>query len=58
MVAAGDVPTITDILRPQAEQWAGERGFLFTSVASRAGWSKLLRSKGYDIHQVYIRKEL
>lgn len=58
LVAAGNAETIIDTLIPAAEQWARGHNFLFTSIASRPGWERLLKGAGYEMHQIYIRKEL
>lgn len=58
LIADGNVETIQGKLIPQAEQWARDRGFMFTSIASRPAWARLLEKEGYAVHQVYIRKDL
>lgn len=57
MVAAGDLAAILELIG-QAEQWARGQGIAFASIASRPGWAKLLKGRGYEPHQVEIRKEL
>ena len=57
MLAAGDVGGIVG-LSAKAEAWAVSEGIEFATVASRPGWAKVLKSRGYEPHQCNLRKEL
>ena len=58
LVAAGRMEEITDILRPAVEAWGARQGCTLALVESRAGWMKILKKHGYEIHQFSVRKEL
>lgn len=58
LVAAGDLETIIGELIPAAEAFGAENGCGFGCVASHPAWSKLLKSSGYRVHQMTLRKEL
>lgn len=58
LIAAGDKDEIVKELIPQAEAWGKERGCLAGVVESRPGWQRALKSSGYEISQVTVRKEL
>jgi len=57
LVAAGDIQEVRDILVPQAEAWARAIGCVGFSIESRPGWAKLLKNKGFEPHQLTVRKE-
>jgi hypothetical protein len=57
LVAAGDVAEVRDILVPQAEAWARAMGCIGFVIESRPGWAKLLKNKGFEPHQLAVRKE-
>jgi hypothetical protein len=57
MAATGDLDGIKPLIG-QAEEWARGLGALSAEIASREGWQKALKSEGYEVHQVVIRKEL
>lgn len=57
MMAVGELDGILGLIE-QAEQWAINEGIEFASIASRAGWSRVLKSRGYSPHQTNLRKEL
>jgi hypothetical protein len=58
LIAAGDLTEIVDVLMPQGEEWARSLGCVAAQVESRAAWAKVLKSKGYQTHQLIVRKEL
>ena len=58
VVAAGDIGVIVEELIPQAEGWGRENGCAGASIASRPGWARELKSKGYEPLQLTVRKEL
>ena len=57
MIAVGDLGGILGLIE-QAEQWAINENIEFATIASRAGWSKVLKSRGYAPFQIELRKEL
>ncbi len=57
LVAAGDLDSIRDELIPKAENWAKRAGCIAAVIESRPGWAKAMKSAGYAVHQVAIRKE-
>lgn len=58
LVAAGDLDTVIENLRPEAEAWGRSIGCVAALVESRAGWARTLAPLGYELHQTIIRKEL
>ena len=58
VVAAGDLGEITNALIPKAEEWGRSIGCVLAIVESREGWSRALRRRGYETHQVAVRKAL
>jgi len=58
ILAAGDLAEIRDILIPSAEAWGRAHGCAGSIIESRSGWARVLRRRGYESHQVAIRKEL
>lgn len=58
IVAAGNLETIIESLIPRAEEWGRQHGCIGALIESRAGWAKVLKAKGYETHQVSVRKEL
>lgn len=57
LVAAGELQGIVSLIG-EAEDWAKGHGILTASIASRPGWTRVLKDKGYAVHQVVVRKEL
>lgn len=57
MFAVGDVGDCL-ALWDDAEAQATADGFEFAVIASREGWARVMRSRGYVVHQTEIRKEL
>jgi hypothetical protein len=58
LVAAGNVDEIVGQLIPAAEEWGRRHGCSGALIESRPGWSRILKSSGYEPHQVAVRKEL
>jgi hypothetical protein len=58
LLAAGHLDEITDILIPRAEAWARSLGCVLAIIESRSGWARQLRKRGYEPHQLAVRKEL
>jgi hypothetical protein len=58
LIAAGDPGEIAHGLIPQAEAWAKSIGCLGAIIESRPAWAKILKSAGYEPHQLAVRKEL
>jgi len=57
LVAAGDAATIRDELIPQAEGFARSIGAIGAIIESRPAWAKLLKPRGYEPHQLAVRKD-
>jgi hypothetical protein len=58
MAAAGDLSEIVDALIPRAEAWGRAIGCVVATIDSREGWARVLKPRGYAVHQVCLRKEL
>jgi hypothetical protein len=56
LVAAGNRDTLVNDTISEVEQWAGDIGALFVTIASRAAWARVLRGRGYQHWQTEIRK--
>lgn len=56
--AVGKREVITDALIPIAIKFGQEIGCAFASISSRPGWDRVMRSKGWTVHQTTIRKAL
>ena len=57
LVAAGDLPGILDLIY-EAEAWGRSHGLTFACIASRPGWARVLKDRGYAMHQTTLLKEL
>ncbi len=57
LVAAGDLEGILELIE-EAEEWGRAHGLTFACISSRPGWAKVLKNKGWSVHQVDLRKEL
>jgi len=57
LVAAGDLAAILPLI-DEAEAWGLGNGCIFAGIASRAGWGRVLRDRGYQPYQIELRKEL
>ncbi len=58
LVAAGEIEEIVEGLIPKAEAWGRSIGCVLAVIESREGWAKLLKSHGWDPHQLALRKAL
>jgi hypothetical protein len=58
LVAAGALQEIVESLIPRAEAWGKSVGCTHAIIESREGWARVLKSHGYEPHQVAVRKEL
>lgn len=58
MAAAGDVRALVNDLAPQAEAWGRKQGCIVAVIESREGWQRIMKSSGYGLYQVGLRKEL
>ena len=58
LIAAGDPDEISSVLIPQAEAWARSIGCVGAIIESRPAWARILKSRGYEPHQLAVRKEL
>ena len=56
LIAAGDLNEIVEVLIPQAEEYGRSIGCVGAIIESREGWAKVLKSRGYEPHQVALRK--
>ena len=57
LVAAGELAAIL-LLIDEAEEWARAGGVTFASIASREGWGRVLKNRGYRLYQSELRKDL
>jgi hypothetical protein len=57
MFAVGDLDAVLELI-DQVEFYARSQGFIALTIASRAGWAKALKSRGFEPHQLTIMKEL
>lgn len=57
LVAAGDLGGVVDLIE-QAEEWGRAHGLTFACISSRPGWARVLKAKGWQTHQIELRKEL
>lgn len=58
LVAAGDLAEIVAETIPAVEAMGREEGCIVACCESREGWARMLKSSGYRVHQVTLRKEL
>lgn len=58
LIAAGNADTIANALIPRAEQWGKDHGCAGAIIESRPGWARVLKGRGYETHQVSVRKVL
>lgn len=57
MFAAGDMAEIVELIE-RAEDWGRSMGCIYATISSRPGWAKVMKTKGYEVDQVMIRKVL
>ncbi len=58
LIAAGDADDIVETLIPQAEAWGKANGCTHAEVSSRPAWQRILKARGYEPHQIAVRREL
>lgn len=58
LLAAGKLDDIVGALIPAAEQAGRSLGCVGALIESREGWTRALRTQGYQPHQVSVRKAL
>lgn len=56
--ATGSVSTISQTLIPSALKFGRSIGCEFATIASRPGWSRVMKAQGFETHQTVIRKAL
>jgi hypothetical protein len=56
LLACGRLEDITEQLIPRAESWAREAGCAGSLIASRDGWARALKNRGYAPFQSVLRK--
>lgn len=57
LIAAGELPAIV-MLIDDIEDWAKRHGCIGAVIESREGWVRVLKHKGYGLHQQTVRKVL
>ena len=57
LVAAGELSGILELI-DQAEEAGRANGLTFACIASRPGWTRVLKGKGWEMHQISLRKDL
>jgi hypothetical protein len=57
-LAVGKRAEIVGSLIPRCERWAQATGCRSAQISSREGWTKIMRSHGYNTYQTTIRKAL
>lgn len=57
LVAAGALESVLWLIE-EAESWGRGHGFTFSCIASRPGWQRVLKDRGYAVHQTELRKDL
>jgi len=57
LVCVGDMNAAL-LLLDEAEAWANQQRVTFSCVASREGWRRVLKDRGYSLYQTELRKEL
>lgn len=56
--AAGSIPEMVDILRPQIEAAAISASATCAFVDSHPGWQRILKPHGYETYKTMTRKDL
>lgn len=57
LVAAGDVNAIIELIA-EIEAWGKSLGCIGGVIESRPAWARIMKSKGYEPHQIAVRKDL
>ena len=55
--AVGELDAILELIE-EAEAWGRKIGCITASIASRSGWQRVLKDKGWEPFQVELRKDL
>lgn len=55
---AGAASAVRDILGPRLETWGRSNGCLAILGESRSGWTKILKTAGYELYKTAVRKAL
>lgn len=58
LIASGDLATLIENLIPMAENWARDQGCGWAEIESREGWARTMKTRGYEPHQITLRKAL
>lgn len=58
MAATGELNELVSSTIVSVETWARSIGCIVAVIESRAGWLKVMKASGYELHQTAIRKEL
>lgn len=57
LVAAGALESVLELI-DQAEEWGRAHGLTFACIESKPAWERIMKSRGYAVHQVSLRKDL
>lgn len=57
IVAGGDLDELTEIIRPQVEEWAWANDCTHCAVQGRLGWRRATRRHGYREYLAHVVKE-
>lgn len=57
LVAAGELDSILPLI-DEATAWAKDSGITFACIASRPAWKRVLETRGFQLYQMELRKEL
>ena len=55
--ASGELKVVTSLI-PQFEEFGRSQGCIIAVVQSRAGWKKIMKKYGYELHQTSVRKAI
>lgn len=58
VAAAGDLEEISSVLIPISVDWAKEQGCSAAIIESREGWTRKMKSQGFNLYKTAIRKEI
>jgi len=57
LVAAGALEAILALI-DESTAWAAQVGVTFACIASRPGWGRVLKDRGFSLYQTELRKDL
>ena len=57
LVGAGELDALV-ALEPDLAAWGRDLGCLGVLIESRSGWARVMKKRGYEPHQIAVRKEL